>query len=193
MTPPPARRRPYDLEHSNSNTCSTRVHNSVVMRVEARLRAFAAIARCGSVSKAAEELYVSQPAVSKHLAALERELGQRLVTRGRHGAALTPAGHVLADYVLRAEALLANAARALAAGVEARVERSRSPPRASPVPTFSLCSSPNSVSVTLASFSSSRRRPRKARWRPCGRTVPARCGRRPHPSARARERAARGG
>ncbi len=89
------------------------------MRVEARLRAFAAIARCGSVSKAAEELYVSQPAVSKHLAALERELGQRLVTRGRHGAALTPAGHVLADYVLRAEALLANAARALAAGVEA--------------------------------------------------------------------------
>jgi molybdate transport repressor ModE-like protein len=89
------------------------------MQVEPRLRAFAAIARCGSISRAAEELYVSQPAVSKHLAALERELARKLVTRGREGAALTPAGQVLADYVLRAEALLANASRALAAGAEA--------------------------------------------------------------------------
>jgi predicted ATPase/DNA-binding transcriptional LysR family regulator len=89
------------------------------MRVEARLRAFGAIARCGSLSRAAEELYISQPAVSKHLASLEAELGQRLVTRGRNGAVLTPAGQVLADYVLRAEALLANAGRALAAGAEA--------------------------------------------------------------------------
>jgi LysR family transcriptional regulator, transcriptional activator of the cysJI operon len=88
------------------------------MQVEARLRAFAAIARCGSLSKAAQELYVSQPAVSKHLASLEGELGRRLVTRGREGATLTPDGQVLADYVLRAEALLANAGRALAAGAE---------------------------------------------------------------------------
>lgn len=89
------------------------------MQVEARLRAFAAIARCGSLSRAAEELYVSQPAISKHLASLEAEVGRRLVTRGREGAALTPAGQVLADYVLRAEALLANAGRALAAGADA--------------------------------------------------------------------------
>ena len=46
-----------------------------------------------------------------------------------------------------------------------RAERSRWPPRASPVPTFFLCSSPSFASVTLASFSSSRRRPRKVRWR----------------------------
>lgn len=85
------------------------------MNLEARLRAFAAIARRGSLSAAAEELYVSQPAVSKHLAALENELGRPLVTRGREGARLTAAGEVLADYVLRAEALLANAQRALIA------------------------------------------------------------------------------
>ena len=85
------------------------------MNLEARLRAFAAIARRGSLSRAAEELYVSQPAVSKHLAALEREVGKPLVTRSREGATLTRAGAVLADYVLRAEALLANAQRALAA------------------------------------------------------------------------------
>jgi predicted ATPase/DNA-binding transcriptional LysR family regulator len=89
------------------------------MQLEARLRAFAAIARRGSLSRAAEELYVSQPAVSKHLASLESELDRRLVNRGREGATLTPSGEVLAEFVLRAEALLANAGRALAAGEEA--------------------------------------------------------------------------
>jgi DNA-binding transcriptional LysR family regulator len=88
------------------------------MQLEARLRAFAAIVRSGSLSGAAKELYVSQPAISKHLASLETETGQRLVTRGREGAALTQAGQVLADFVLRAEALLANAQRALAADAE---------------------------------------------------------------------------
>ncbi|HEX7255848.1 MAG TPA: LysR family transcriptional regulator, partial [Gaiellaceae bacterium] len=88
------------------------------MHLEARLRAFAAIARRGSLSGAAHELYVSQPAVSKHLAALESELASRLVTRHREGATLTPAGELLADYVLRAEALLANAERALAADAD---------------------------------------------------------------------------
>jgi DNA-binding transcriptional LysR family regulator len=86
------------------------------MLVEARLRAFAAVARQRSFSRAAAELFVSQPAVSKHVASLEAELRTQLVERRRTGAALTPAGQLLADYVLRAEALLANAGRALAAG-----------------------------------------------------------------------------
>ena len=80
------------------------------MDVEPRLRAFAAVARRGSFSRAAEELYVSQPAVSKHMAALEAELGASLVERRRGGTVLTPAG-----------TLLANASRALAAGGEADV------------------------------------------------------------------------
>jgi predicted ATPase/DNA-binding transcriptional LysR family regulator len=90
------------------------------MQVEARLRAFAAVARQRSFSRAAEELYVSQPAVSKHVASLEAELGKQLVVRNRRGLTMTPAGEVLADYVLRAEALLANAQRALAADEEAQ-------------------------------------------------------------------------
>src|SRR5215212_2504893 len=91
------------------------------MDVEPRLRAFAAVARRGSFSRAAEELYVSQPAVSKQMAALEAEVGSPLVERRRGGTVLTPAGTLLADYVLRAQALLANAARVLAAGGDADV------------------------------------------------------------------------
>jgi DNA-binding transcriptional LysR family regulator/predicted ATPase len=91
------------------------------MELEARLRAFAAVAREGSFSRAAETLYVSQPAVSKQVAALETEVGKQLLVRDRRGVTLTATGRVLADYVLRAEALLANARRALGAGEDAQV------------------------------------------------------------------------
>ena len=45
------------------------------------LRAFCQVARLGSVSRAAEALYLSQPAVTLQLQALERELGVRLLER----------------------------------------------------------------------------------------------------------------
>lgn len=48
----------------------------------------------GSMSKAAEQLRVSQPAVSKTISVLERELGAPLVTRGPRG--ITPTEHGLA-------------------------------------------------------------------------------------------------
>lgn len=85
------------------------------MLVEPRLRAFAALARHGSFTRAAEELFISQPAVSKHVSSLERELKSRLVVRESRHVSLTPAGQLLADYVLRAEALLANGRRHIAA------------------------------------------------------------------------------
>jgi DNA-binding transcriptional LysR family regulator len=85
------------------------------MELDARLRAFAALARRGSFSAAARELSISQPAVSKHIADLERGVDAALVIRGPRGAALTPAGAFLADYVLRAESLLAQAGRGVAA------------------------------------------------------------------------------
>jgi DNA-binding transcriptional LysR family regulator len=83
--------------------------------LDARLRAFAAVARRGSFSRAAEDLFISQPAVSKHVATLEQELGTQLVERRWRGATLTPAGELLADHVLRAEALIANGQRAVEA------------------------------------------------------------------------------
>jgi DNA-binding transcriptional LysR family regulator len=78
------------------------------MKLEARLRAFAAFARQRSFSAAAAELRISQPAISKHIAELEHALGVKLVERTRRGA-LTSAGDFVANYVLRAEALLVQA------------------------------------------------------------------------------------
>ena len=85
------------------------------MDLEARLRAFAAFARRRSFSAAAQELRISQPAVSKHVADVERDVRVRLVARRPRGGELTPAGEFLANHVLRAQALLAQAARGIAA------------------------------------------------------------------------------
>ena len=57
-----------------------------------RLLTFHAVARAGSFSAAARELSLTQPAVSQQVAALERELGARLLHRGPGGLTLTDAG-----------------------------------------------------------------------------------------------------
>ncbi|MFB4422741.1 LysR family transcriptional regulator [Streptomyces sp. QL37] len=61
------------------------------------LRAFLAIADEGSVTRAAALLGVTQPVVSRTLAALERHLGVRLVDRSTHHLALTPEGVAFRD------------------------------------------------------------------------------------------------
>jgi DNA-binding transcriptional LysR family regulator len=53
---------------------------------------FEAAARLGSMSAAARELGISQPAISRHLQMLERDLGQQLFQRNRRGLVLTAAG-----------------------------------------------------------------------------------------------------
>ncbi|MBX2882913.1 MAG: LysR family transcriptional regulator [Granulosicoccus sp.] len=59
----------------------------------ATLKAFVAVAECGSFSSAAAQLYMTQPAVSKRIAALEAELGVKLFDRLGRGIQLTEAGH----------------------------------------------------------------------------------------------------
>lgn len=56
---------------------------------------FRAVAHHGSFSRAADALALSQPAVSQHVAALERELGAQLLERGRGGVHPTEAGAAL--------------------------------------------------------------------------------------------------
>jgi DNA-binding transcriptional LysR family regulator len=67
-----------------------------------RLLTFHAVARAGSFSAAARELSLTQPAVSQQVAALERELGTRLLHRGPGGLTLTDAGSIALEH---AEAL----------------------------------------------------------------------------------------
>lgn len=69
-----------------------------------QLRGFYAVAREGSFTGAARHLFITQPAVSQQVKALEEELGQMLVVRGRRGVRLTTAGEAL--YV-RATTILA--------------------------------------------------------------------------------------
>ncbi len=59
---------------------------------------FQAVASEGSISRAADILYMTQPAVSQHIKSLERELGVTLFVRGRKGMTLTKAGQVLLEY-----------------------------------------------------------------------------------------------
>ena len=61
------------------------------------LRAFCQTARLGSVSRAAEALFLSQPAVSLQLQALERDMGVRLLERSGRRLTLTREGTELYD------------------------------------------------------------------------------------------------
>jgi DNA-binding transcriptional LysR family regulator len=78
------------------------------------LEAFCAVAETSSVSRAAERLMVSQPAVSKQLALLERALKVRLVDRLPRGVRLTAAGEELARHGRRVFAARDEAGRAMA-------------------------------------------------------------------------------
>ncbi|MGW0991951.1 LysR family transcriptional regulator [Streptomyces sp. NPDC002520] len=74
----------------------------MTMDVHARdLRYFVAVAEELHFTRAAERLYVSQPALSKQIRALERRLGAELLLRDRHGVALTAVGEALLPHARR--------------------------------------------------------------------------------------------
>src|SRR4051812_12789163 len=80
------------------------------------LRAFLTVTELRHFGQAADVLCVSQPALSKKIAALEASLGARLFERGRHGAELTTFG---AGFLADAEALVRDADQILARAREA--------------------------------------------------------------------------
>jgi len=65
-----------------------------------QLRAFCTIAKLGTLSRAAEALFLSQPSVSLQLRALEEELGARLIERRRRRVVLTREGQALYEIAL---------------------------------------------------------------------------------------------
>lgn len=78
------------------------------------LQTFHRVARSLNFSRAAEELALSQSAVSRHIEALEQEFGVELFARSGRGVALTEAGGRLLAYAERILHLSQEAARALA-------------------------------------------------------------------------------
>lgn len=63
------------------------------------LHYFSAVAELGSISRAADALHLTQPSLSRQLAALERELGHELFIRSPKGAELTRAGRGLHSHL----------------------------------------------------------------------------------------------
>lgn len=99
----------------------------------AHLRAFEAVARRGSVSAAAEELFVTHSAVSQQIKALEDALGVKLLSRAGRGVALTVAGRELAAGANEALCALAQTA--------SQVRRRANPNRLTitTLPSFAAC------------------------------------------------------
>lgn len=69
---------------------------------------FMAVASNLSFTKTSEELFVSQPAVSRQISMLEKELGVRLFNRSNHRTELTDAGKLYYDFFSQAKAQLRN-------------------------------------------------------------------------------------
>src|SRR4051812_43002724 len=91
-----------------------------------KLRYFVAVADTLHFGRAAEELHIAQPVLSRQIRALEKDLGAELFTRDRHGVVLTAAGRQLmtdagpllgsADAVRRRVSVAARGSQRLAVG-----------------------------------------------------------------------------
>ncbi|NNM74153.1 LysR substrate-binding domain-containing protein [Enterovirga aerilata] len=94
------------------------------------LRVFEVAARLGSFTRAAQELSVTQPAISRQIATLENYLRVRLFMRGRQQVALTPEGERYYEQVAPALAAIA------AASSDLRAREQEQPLRVRVYPTF---------------------------------------------------------
>ena len=86
-----------------------------------QLEIFVAVARCGSFSAAAKQLYISHSSTSRAVSALEDELGVRLFYRGNRVNGLTAAGETLLEEAVK----LLDAAKAAKIKVKAAADREK--------------------------------------------------------------------
>lgn len=97
------------------------------------LRAFEVAARCLSFTKAGQELFVTQGAVSQRIKALEQEIGAPLFHHRKAGLALTPGGQRLAESLSDAIGRIRQALD------EFGDDRTAQPLKLSVLPSFALC------------------------------------------------------
>jgi LysR family transcriptional regulator, benzoate and cis,cis-muconate-responsive activator of ben and cat genes len=89
-----------------------------------QLRHFMAVAEEGNISRAAKKIFLTQPALSRQIKALEDEIGQCLLERQAHSIRLTPVGEALlreARELLQHADLLLERVRAAGHGLHLRV------------------------------------------------------------------------
>jgi DNA-binding transcriptional LysR family regulator len=82
--------------------------------LHSQVASFVEIARTGNLSLAAKRLFLTQPAVTARVQALERDLGAELFVRTRRGMRLTETGRAFLPYAERALDALAEGRRAIA-------------------------------------------------------------------------------
>lgn len=97
-------------------------HESAPFPSLSALRSFEAVARTGSVTAAAAELFVTQGAVSHQIAALEDWFGKELVRRQGRGLRLTESGRELADAAGTAFGILADACARVARNASREID-----------------------------------------------------------------------
>ncbi|MGA0559535.1 LysR substrate-binding domain-containing protein [Larkinella sp. VNQ87] len=83
---------------SNQHPVSSLSSIQFIQMEDFRLKVFYTVARHRSFTKASAELFITQPAVTKHVKALEDTLGLRLFDRKGNSIVLTPPGEVLFRY-----------------------------------------------------------------------------------------------
>ena len=86
-----------------------------------QLEIFVAVARCGSFTAAAKQLYISHSSTSRAVSALEDELGVRLFRRGNRVNGLTAPGETLLEEAVK----LLDAAEAAKKRVRAAADREK--------------------------------------------------------------------
>ena len=63
-----------------------------------QLQNFADVVQSGSINKASEQLYITQPSLSRSIKSLEDEMGKPLLIRNSRGVTLTPTGKIFYNY-----------------------------------------------------------------------------------------------
>ena len=89
-----------------------------------QLRYFVAAAEEGNISRAAKKMFLTQPALSRQIKALEDEIGQCLLERQAHSIRLTPVGETLlreSRELLQHADLVVERVRAAGGGLRLRV------------------------------------------------------------------------
>src|ERR1044071_1684462 len=120
-------------ESGQCRVLGLRLHFAYAPGMELRqLRYFVAVAETGNISRAAQKIFLTQPALSRQIKALEDEIGQCLLERQAHSIRLTPAGEALlreaSELLQRADAMLE---RVRAAGQSVRLRVGYAPSLAS--------------------------------------------------------------